>query len=466
MGHLTARWWNSLHVRLLIGTLLGIVASVLIAGWVLSEVFTQTMSEQLAREVRVHLNELAAGLNIDASGVATFENEPADPRMQRPFSGLYWQIDQIHADGSVETGVFQSRSLWDEVLNFSQAQPQKGQQGLWLLSGPKAQTLVVQTQVVTPAQGEGTWRLIVATDHESLRKPQQRFERLLIISLGLIGLVTVIAVWVQLSIALKPLRRLRQSLQAVQTGTARRIEGMFPAEIQPLTDDFNAVLETGEQIIQSARTQAGNLAHALKTPLTVMTNASRNDQSELGRLVFEQTDIARRQIDHHLARARAIAAARMPGVATKVMPEINKLVQTLDRLYASKALQWHVDVQILNLLFQGDRQDFLEMMGNVLDNACQWTDRDVWIEVTQVGSETMSQLQIVVQDNGPGLTAAQCEMMFERGVRLDERAPGSGLGLAIVRDLAHAYAGQADAQRSEYGGLKVVLILPGIVALK
>jgi signal transduction histidine kinase len=209
--------------------------------------------------------------------------------------------------------------------------------------------------------------------------------------------------------------------------------------------------------VQRARTQAGNLAHALKTPLSVLANGAQNENTPFGQLVADQVAVARRQVDHHLARARAAAAVRTPGISTPLPPVVAGLVRVLERLYAHKGLHIHTNVAPDAPAFRGEQHDLQDMLGNLMENACKWARQNVWVQAWSAQNDT---LVLSVEDDGPGLPEAQREQAFERGVRLDERTPGSGLGLSIVRDLAQAYGGSVHAQASVHGGLSVTLVLP------
>jgi signal transduction histidine kinase len=479
---------GSLRGRLLAGTVLWIVLAIAVAGWALSQLFQQHLARQLGAEFNVYMNQLVAGLTVDAEGRAHLSFEPTEPRLELPYSGLYWQIDQLDAQGSSIAGVLQSRSLWDQVLNVPPATLRKNGTdpgGLVQFEGPDRVPMLALIRTVTPPEGASRYRLIFAADAKTLSGPLSRFNLMLAISLGLLALGLTAAALLQVLSGLKPLARLRQQLAAVRDGTQTRIDQRFPSEIQPLVDEFNQVLNNNNQIVNRARTQAGNLAHALKTPLSVLANAARQDTTAFGHLVSEQVDLAQRQVEHHLARARAAAAVRTPGISTAVQPVLAGLTRTLSKLYTDKGVSIHLYTLSSHLAFKGEQHDLQEMLGNLLDNACKWARQHVWVQASlqtvpennagPSGAISASapenapntvvhgtQLVIRVEDDGPGLPATQRDNIFERGVRLDERTPGSGLGLAIVRDLALAYGGSVRAFSSERGGLGVELNLPGL----
>ena len=266
------------------------------------------------------------------------------------------------------------------------------------------------------------------------------------------------AVFLQLKLALGPLERLRHSLARVRAGQAARLQGSYPAEIQPLVEEFNGVLDHDAAILERARTQAGNLAHALKTPLAILANAAAREPGELGRLVTEQVGTARRQVDYHLARARAAASAQLPGQRVAVRPLLEGLLRVMGKLHGERGLHLELLPVRGEAAFRGDVQDFQEMLGNLLDNACKWAASQVQVAL-ESGSD--GQLVITIEDDGPGLPEAVRETVLQRGVRADEAMPGSGLGLSIVADLAGLYGGSLNLETSPLGGLKVRLGLPG-----
>lgn len=449
---------HSLRGRLLLGTLAWVLASVLVAGWVLSDLFRQHTGRQLASELTVHMNQLVAALSVDPQGVASLQFEPTDPRLQQPLSGLYWQVDRLEPGQPPEDAVFHSRSLWDQVLHLPAALSASDYAGLEALAGPGDTRLLGLARVVTPPEGAAAYRLVVAADQTMLDQPMAQFRLMLAISLGLLAIGMTMAAIMQVLVGLRPLVYLRQGLAAVREGQQSQIGGRFPSEVQPLVDEFNQVLQNNSQIVQRARTQAGNLAHALKTPLSVLANGAAQEQTPFGHLVAEQVDLARRQVDHHLARARAAAAVQIPGKRTEALAVVQGLARVLTKLYANKSVQLVIDGVPDKLAFKGEHHDLQEMLGNLMENACKWCTQRVWVRAVLRDSTT---IVFYIDDDGPGLPDSQQEQVFERGVRLDERTPGSGLGLSIVRDLALAYGGKVCAHRSDRGGLGVMLELPG-----
>jgi signal transduction histidine kinase len=258
---------------------------------------------------------------------------------------------------------------------------------------------------------------------------------------------------------LSPFDQLRARLLAVRDGRDCRVQGTYPTEVQPLVNDLNTLLDHREKVVQRALATAGDLAHCLKTPLAVLTleadRAHAAGHRELGAGINQQVERMRRQVDYHLARARAAASGATPGARCSVAASADGLSRTLLRLHAGRGLQIHVEVSPEHSV-RGQREDLDEMLGNLLDNACKWAKSSVTVRSSQTGSVVV----ITVDDDGPGLAPSMREAVLQRGVRADQAAPGSGFGLAIVRDLAELYGGSISLSESPQAGVRACLKLP------
>lgn len=452
-------WRASLQKRLLVGTLAWILTSILVVGWGLHSLFSNHVETQFRSELTIHLDQLAGNVTIDPAGHPALTMPLTDPRLSTPFSGLYWQIDRLAGEHTLaQTGILRSRSLWDYVLALPASLPIDGQIHQFLLPGPDGRGVFAIERKVLPAEDSAQpLRLIVAADRDLMNEPINRFTRLMNLALGVLALGLILAAVVQVFIGLRPLGQLRLRLAALRDGKASCIEGRFPSEIQPLVDDFNSVLRLNAQVIERARTQAGNLAHAVKTPLAILANSASSQDSPLATLVNEQVALARRQVDYHLARTRAAAAGAAATMRTPLCPLVRGLVRVMERLYAERELTIVMMPIDDAMVLRGEEQDFQEMLGNILDNACKWAKSRVEISVRLDGS----MIVLMVDDDGKGLIESEYAAIFKRGTRADEHVPGSGLGLAIVQDLAQLYGGGVHAAKSPVGGLRIVLKLPG-----
>ena len=458
-GRWALSWRHSLRWRLLVATLAGLALALLLAGMVLSGLFRAHVLSQFQTTLTQQLDQLTAQLDIDASGQPAIDARAlSDPRWQKPYSGLYWQLDRVSAVGQARSGVLRSRSLWDSSLALSTDALADGAVHAHEGTGPQgAPVLMLERTVRLGEPSAARWRLIVAADTQDSLRAVADFKGVLTASLLVLGTLLVLAALAQVAVGLSPLRALQDALGRVREGQDARLSGAFPAEVQPLIDDFNGVLDRNAEVVARARTQAGNLAHALKTPLAVLGNAaSQAPHSDLSPLVAEQVQVAQRHIHWHLARARVAASQGLPGQRTPLAPLLAGLLRVMDKLHAGRRLDLSADELPADAAFAGEEQDLQEMLGNLLDNACRSARSAVRVSAQHEGR----QLQITVDDDGPGIAPEQRAAVLQRGVRLDESTPGSGLGLAIVVELAQLYGGALTLETSELGGLSARLSLP------
>ncbi|SIQ31133.1 Signal transduction histidine kinase [Aromatoleum tolulyticum] len=446
---------NSLRARLLAGSLVWILGTLTVTGCVLGDLFRRHVEERFEAELRIHLDQLTASIELTPDAGLALRTDLSDPRLRRPLSGLYWQVDREGGDAA--RGVLRSRSLWDVTLAVPADGPRDGEVHVHRIDGPDRERLVMMERIVQPEEVVAQpLRLIVAADERGMTSPVREFVGLLVIALGVLAAGVIAAVLLQVSVGLAPLKRLREQLAEVRDGRSRRLEGAFPNEVRPLVDELNAVLQHDAEVVERARTQAGNLAHAIKTPLAVLGNAALREEGPLARLVAEQVATAQRQVDYHLARARAAAATQVPGLRSALRPAVEGLVRVMRRVHAERNLHFAIEAIPDDAAFRGEEQDLQEMLGNLIDNACKWARREVGVSVAVREGE----VAIVIDDDGPGLPADAREAMFARGARADEEMPGSGLGLGIVRDLAQLYGGRIELGQAPAGGLRAALFLP------
>lgn len=275
-----------------------------------------------------------------------------------------------------------------------------------------------------------------------------------LLSLGILLLVTMA---IQVRFGLRPLKRIGVALAAIRNGASPRLEGDFPQEIMPLVTETNALLDHNAAVVERAQKHVGNLAHALKTPLTVVANEAASGDGPLAEVVRRQADVMRRHIDHHLVRARAAGRGSVIGSRAEVLPAVRDLMRAMERIYADRRLSFEVTVDgSATAAFKGDRQDLDEILGNVLDNAGKWAARRVVATIAAADGR----VAITIDDDGPGIPAKDRDMVFARGERMDESVPGSGLGLGIVRDLTALCGGSVALDTSPLGGLRVKIDLP------
>ena len=381
-----------------------------------------------------------------------------DARTARVYSGKYWELAEVVGGRLHALPLARSRSLWDSDLPGPPdlSRLTLGATVRYDAIGPQHEPLRV-VALARGLSGLQTPVVFMAAEDRSpvnhdVRNFAIRTAALLVIAGGLL----IAAVILQVRVGLKPLFDLRREVMQVRKGRAERVAGRYPAELEPLAQELNALVAHNQEVVDRQRTHVGNLAHALKTPLSVMLAEASHAPGPLADLVVRQAETMRTQVDHHLRRARTAARAQGSRDRTQVAPTLEELGRTLERIFEEKRvmIDWTADD---DLAFQGERQDLLEIAGNVMENACKWCRRAVFVAAEPVSDERWL---LVLEDDGPGLPDDRRGEVLKRGARLDESAPGSGLGLSIVDELVRAYAGRIELGQSEHGGLKVSIELP------
>ena len=448
---------NSLAFRLFASAAAWTLVVLPVTAFLLLSLYRQAVERNFDARLNVYLTSLIASTTAQGATTPSAPANLGEPSFTIPFSGWYWQIK---APGGTEP-LFVSDSLLDQQLKLPSQEGVVPDQTLTRRAyapGPQDQRLRVVEREIRPAGPQSSpYSYAVAGDAAEVERDLGEFRTVLFAALAVLGLGLVVATLFQVRFGLAPLRAIRHDLSAIRSGEAERLEGELPTEIRPLQQELNALIQSNREIVERARTHVGNLAHALKTPLSVITNEAREKEGPLAGKVIEQAELMRTQITHHLDRARVAARSGAIGDITDVDGVIKGLKRALDRIYEGRALD--IDVRCdSGLKFQGEKQDFEEMVGNLCDNACKWAKSRVW--VTAVRRDGAANFEVVVDDDGPGLTEAERAKVVKRGQRLDETKPGSGLGLSIVADLAHLYKGRFELEPSPQGGLRARLELP------
>ena len=440
---------GSLTRRMIVIAAVWIAALLLIGGFALDQVLRRSIDESFNNQLTFVLNSMIASSEIDPVGEVRFNRAPADQRFVEPYSGFYFQISGAGAD------TYASRSLWDRRLRVSNThndiRPHVYDSGEF---GPDEPLRIAERDVVLP-RSNVKWRFQVAQSRETINNQIHQLRRTLIRSFTALGVGLLVLAALQTFYGLWPLRRVRNEVAAIRSGDKTRIGQDFPTEIRPLTEEINQLLAHSEEQAEEARRHAGNLAHALKTPLTVITNAATADSPDLDATVIRESGAMRRQIDHHLARARAIGRRATAHARATVWESLEAVERAVDRLYED------VTVDIAGshkAQVRVERQDLDEMLGNLVENAAKYGGGRVFVTVEPKG-ETVD---VIVEDDGPGIPEERVGELFKRGARLDTTGkPGTGLGLAIVRDVAEIYGGSVHLEESEdLGGLLARLTLP------
>jgi len=451
---------NSLAFRLFASAVAWTLVVVPIAAILLISLYRQTVERSFDARLNVYLTSLVASTTAGGATHPTAPTSLGAPIFTLPFSGWYWQIKPL--DGA-ERPLFVSDSLLDQQLELPSQDgitPDKNLTRRDYAPGPQDQRLrIVEREIRLAGANSTPYSYSVAGDAAEIDGDISSFTTMLIAALGVLAIGLVVATLFQVRFGLLPLRVIRREVAAVRAGEAEKLTGRPPDEIVPLQDELNALIQSNREIVERARTHVGNLAHALKTPLSVITNEAREQKGPLADKVVEQAEIMRTQITHHLDRARVAARSNAIGDVTEVKPVLDALKRTLDRIYEERGLALEATCAE-DLKFRGEKQDFEEMVGNLLDNACKWAKAKVRVSAERAQDADM--LSVLVDDDGPGLTEEDRAKIGKRGQRLDETKPGSGLGLSIVADLAHLYKGRFQLEPSHEGGLRARLELPAL----
>ena len=403
---------------------------------------------------------LIASVEISEDDGLVLTREPLDPRYQRALSGRYWLVGTVGIGGRVAP-LLASRSLYGETLrieihDLARLADATGEAVRFPGAGPNLDEplRIVGREVRLPGM-EQPIVAMAAADRRPATRSIQKFAGSALLLMGLLTAGLLAAIYAQVRLGLRPLFALAARVADVREGRSTTLEGRYPAEIAGVADELNSLILHNRNVVERAQTHVGNLAHGLKTPIAVLQNEAGLTASVDADIVRRQTDAMSAQVDHHLRRARAAARGQAIGLSCDVDSVISALARTLPRIHRDKDLIIDVDGEA-GLRFRGDKRDFEDMVGNLMDNAAKWTGSQV--DVSRTAGEAL--ISIVIEDDGPGIPNAEIETALKRGARLDEATPGSGLGLSIVKDLAEAYGGALDLTRSQLGGLKAELTLP------
>ncbi len=441
---------GSLKLRLLLVSALTIAVSLLLAQLALDTIFRQHVEQRVRSELENHLWQLVDAISFDDNDTLKIVKPLADPRFDRPLSGLYWQI------AVAGKPVANSQSLWDQTLTAPQASA--AMPAAWFtLPGPEDTTLAAMARTISMQGPKETHALqvLIAVDRKEIDTAIRDFDRELALSLVVIALLLGAGAFLQAQLGLQPLKSLADKLKRLREGQARRLDAPGPDEVRPLVEELNALLSDQEASIARARTRAGDLAHGLKTPLTVLNSVAR--QIEAGQVngaaadIREQTDLMDRHVHRQLALTRLAPDRRY--AATPVKPLIERVASSMQRLPDGEKVAWHVGVPPSASLAV-DPDDLMELVGNLADNARKWARSSVTVRFEQRGDASV----LSFEDDGPGVPPEKLQAVIERGTRLDPSRPGSGLGLAIVADICSAYGWRLSLDRAQTGGLRAEIV--------
>jgi len=446
-GPLAQQTTGSLSRRMIAIAALWITILLTGGGFALDRVLTTAVTRSFDDQLEYVLTALIASAEITTDKEVIFNREPADQRFLEAYSGLYWQVSGQGNEA------FPSRSLWDRRLRYRTDHRDLGIHIYDSNQFPDEKLRVIERDVRLPGSPV-RWRFQVAGNRVGLDEQIRALRQTLSVSFLMLALGLIVMAALQTFYGLWPLRKVREEVARMRAGQSRRIDRAMPVEVAPMVEELNGLIAHNERQAEEARRHAGNLAHALKTPLTVIMNAATANAPDLGPTVIREATTMRRQVDHHLARARAVGRRGNAHSRCDVWPSLESVERAVGRLYSHvrfdldgpKDLQVHVE-----------RQDLDEMLGNLIENAAKYGGGSVFVTVgAQAGF-----VEFLVEDDGMGIPESERQRLFDRGARLDTGKPGTGLGLAIVRDVAEIYDGTVSLEESEdLGGLLVRLRLP------
>ena len=452
----------SIATRLFVSASVLSVGILLIAGIILAAVYRTSAEAGFDERLGVYLRALVADLAADKQDDQHPQiGQLGDPQFELTLSGWYWQITRL--DGA-KPDIHASRSL------FAARLPRLADLGVpgglggsrqGYARGPDDRPLRVVERVIDTGD-DGIYLVQVAATTEEIDAQMRQFELDLTATFAILALALVGSSALQLRFGLLPLRRLQEGVTSIRRGETEHIEGVFPRDIAPLASELNLMIAANRDVVERARTQVGNLAHALKTPLSVIVNEAEVERTPFSDKVSEQADVMRDQLAYYLERARAAVAARKIGSATEVTPVVRGLVRTFEKIYRDRAITFS-EHGGEGVRFLGERQDLEEMIGNLVDNAGKWATSEVAIGISAEFRDAVSErpfFRVTIDDDGPGLAPSQHAAALSRGQRLDESKPGSGLGLSIVDELAGLYGGVFALRQSPGAGLRAELVLP------
>jgi signal transduction histidine kinase len=439
---------RTLSFRLVAASAVWLAVSLVAAGLLLIFLFRDHIERRFDEQLYDHLEELVAASEFSPQGEFKLTWTPSDPRFNRPHSGWYWQITRAD-DPAAKSG-----SLWQSQIAVIAPAAGAGAR-IQHLAGPGDEPLRALVQDITLPETDDHFIFAIAGPVWDIQDDVDRFAGQLVVTLSLLGLGLLAAVLFQVRFGLRPLRGMQRALAEIRSGRAERLPAIFPREVEPVVSELNALLDHNSTMLNRARMQAANLAHALKNPLTVIGNESRKIDGKSGEVLGEQLALVTDRIDRYLSRARAAGPTRALGARASVDRAVEDLRFSLELLHKDRDLAFQIS-GAEGVHFRGDALDLEEMIGNLMDNACKWARRQVAVSV----SRQNDRLAISVEDDGPGIPADRQAEIPQRGRRLDEAVPGSGLGLDIVREIAELYGGTLRIDTSAHGGVRADLDLP------
>ena len=441
----------SIRGRFLIVSVASVILAMMLASLVFVSLFTRNLERRIDQELTGHINRFAGTLRFAADGTLELPDRPADRRFAEPYGGLYWQVEDDRKSHQLR-----SPSLWDYALPLPVDTHEPSSVHRYTLPGPEGSELMVQERQIIVAAPEGPrpLRLAVAIDARTLTEARQAFVLDIIPFVVALAAFLIAASLAQLTFGLRPVSSVKEGLNRIRERKAERLDGPYPKELQGVVDAVNRLLDAQADIIQKARSRSADLAHGLKTPLTVVANDAatlkERGQTDIADELAHLASVMQAHVDRELARSRIAATAELRASDANLATAVDRIVRTLKRTPRGGDLAWKVDVAP-DVTVEVDPHDLEELLGNILDNAVKWSRST--IEVTLERGDKRPRL--VIEDDGPGADPAGIKLIMERGIRLDSQTPGTGIGLSIVKDIASVYDLAIEIANRPAGGLRV-----------
>lgn len=439
---------RSLAFRIIASSGAWLVTALAITALLLVDSYQDHAAQYLDSHVTIHLEEMLDASQLSATGEYTLAFEPSDPRYLELRSGWYWEVRQS------DKTLTHSKSLGDSRLEIGDIQPSSEVQ-VHELNGPFNKKLRMHVVAIEYTPEFEPIIFLSTAPISGLKNESTSYSNQVFGSFLLLGIGLLVAVFVQVRIALRPLRAIKADIARIREGKASKLPISELEDVQTLVDELNNLLEHNAVLLKRARNQLGNLAHSVKNPLSVIKNEAKSMQDERGSLILKQTSDISKNIDHYLSRARTFGTEKVLGARSEVKTAVNDMVYVMQRIHKDEGLI--IDCRDFpECWFRGEVQDLEEVLGNLMDNACKWAESSVRVDVEAAADRIV----ITVEDDGPGIPDQQIENVMLRGHRLDESKPGHGQGLGIVKDIVALYGGTLTLERSSMGGLKVTVNLP------
>lgn len=437
---------HSLRFRLAVGAVVAIGLTLALTWVALSRLFTDYVVNQYLTEMTVLSDSIAAAVIIQDGKVALTAT-PSDPRLNLPAGGRYWALEEG------DTILERSRSLWDTTVSKANMKP-SGYGPFLEGAGPDGQAMLVLAQDSSLGEGQGTksFSIYAAFPKSELVTALTRFHNELLRMLTITAALLVLAAIVQAMVGLSPLARLRRKVAEIRRGGINRMGEEGPSEVRPLVREIDLLLQERKEAIERARNRASDLAHGLKTPLTVISQLVAELEPKSAEIALKQVDLIRQRADRQLQAAR-LGVERM--MSADVGELAGKLIQVLKPVHTDREIDWQLDVGS-NVRVEADPADLAEALGNVLDNASKWAHSKIAVTVARDGDD----VTVRVADDGEGIPPEELTSVMTRGKHGEDTNGGSGLGLAITADIADAYGATLSLDKANLGGLVVTLRFP------